>query len=95
MRTQIKKIVFDSSFERDFKNYKKKLSDGELDRLRDKLRIFKQDPFNPKLRTHKLKGRLRDYWAFSISYSDRIIFRFLDKETVFFIDIGGHDIYNY
>jgi addiction module RelE/StbE family toxin len=89
----IRKIVFDSYFERKFNDYKKKLSKKERQKLKEKIEIFKKNPFDPKLKTHKLKGRLKDYWVFSISYSDRILFRFLKKGKVFFIDIGDHSIY--
>ena len=93
MKNEIKKIVFDTSFEKDFKKYKNKLSDKRREQLKQKLLIFKKDSFDAKLKTHKLKGNLKGYWSFSINYSDRILFRFLDNETVFFIDIGSHNIY--
>ena len=93
MKNQIKKIVFDASFEKDFEKYKNRLSDKKIGQLKEKLLIFKRDSFDARLKTHKLKGNLKDYRSFSISYSDRILFRFLDNETVFFIDIGNHDIY--
>lgn len=89
----VRKIAFDTSFKRSFKSYRKRLSNKELDKLRKALLIFKKDPFDPRLKTHKLKGNLKNYWSFSISYSDRILFRFLDNETVFFIDIGDHSVY--
>lgn len=72
----IRKIVFDSYFERKFNDYKKKLSKKERQKLKEKIEIFKKNPFDPKLKTHKLKGRLKDYWVFSINYSDRILFGF-------------------
>ena len=56
-------------------------------------KLFKKDPFSPKLKTHKLSGRLEGLWAFSINYKDRIIFEFLGKEKVLFHKIGSHDIY--
>lgn len=90
----IKKIVFDASFERKFEDYKKKLSEKEISKLRERIGVFRDNPFDSRLKAHKLKGRLKDYWAFSISYSDRILFRFLDKERVFFIDIGDHSVYS-
>jgi addiction module RelE/StbE family toxin len=93
MASKIKKVVFDASFERKFTAYKKRLSKKELKKLKERIIIFKNNPFDPRLKTHKLKGRLKDYWVFAISYSDRIIFRFLEKERVFFIDIGDHSIY--
>lgn len=93
MKTKIKKIVYDLAFEKKFEKYKRFLNDKKLDQLRAKLVIFKSDPFDSRIKTHKLKGNLNEYWSFSISFSDRILFRFIDKETVFFIDIGSHDIY--
>ena len=56
-------------------------------------KLFKEKPFSPKLKTHKLSGRLEGLWAFSINYKDRIIFEFLDKGKVLFYKIGSHEIY--
>ncbi|MBI5414174.1 type II toxin-antitoxin system mRNA interferase toxin, RelE/StbE family [Candidatus Peregrinibacteria bacterium] len=39
-----------------------------------KEKIFKKDSFDTRLKTHKLKGNLNEYWAFSINYSYRILF---------------------
>jgi len=93
MPFKIKTVVFDAYFERKFEDYKKRLSQKELEKLKEKLIIFKDNPFDSRLRTHKLKGRLKNYWVFSISYSGRLLFRFLNKDKVFFIDIGDHSIY--
>ena len=90
---KVKKIVFDKAFEKKFIKYKKKLSEKEKIKLRQSFEIFKNNPFDSRIKTHKLKAELKDYWAFKISYSSRIIFRFLDNNTVFFIDIGNHNIY--
>jgi mRNA-degrading endonuclease YafQ of YafQ-DinJ toxin-antitoxin module len=70
-----------------------KLSDEELARLGTIEKIFKADCFDRRLNTHKLKGKLKNYWAFSLTHSQRIIFRFLKKGTVAFVDIGSHHIY--
>lgn len=56
--------------------------------------IFREDPFDPRLRTHKLKGALDGFWSFSITYSYRIIFDFADDQTIRFYTIGDHDIYD-
>jgi len=58
-----------------------------------KIDIFLEDPYLPTLKTHKLTGKLKDYWSFSISYNLRILFRFYKEDAVEFIDIGGHEIY--
>jgi addiction module RelE/StbE family toxin len=62
-------------------------------RAKQRERIFRNAPFDSRLKTHKLKGRLKDYWSYSVDYQYRILFRFIDNETVFYYDIGMHDIY--
>jgi addiction module RelE/StbE family toxin len=52
---------------------------------------FSQNPFDPKLRTHKLTGKLKGLWSFSVSYDCRVIFRFINDRDVLLIDIGSHD----
>jgi len=85
MASQIKKIVFDTSFEKDFGKYKENLSDKGIGKLKEKLVAFRENPFNPRLKMYKLRGNLKDYWSFSIIYSNRILFRFLNDKTVFFL----------
>jgi len=55
--------------------------------------IFAQGPFSPKLKTHKLTGKLNNIWSFSVDYSYRIIFEFIADDKVIFYDIGTHGIY--
>jgi len=59
----------------------------------EKSAIFCQDPFDPRLKTHKLHGKIEGYWALSIDHRTRAIFEFLDKNTAIFHSIGTHDIY--
>lgn len=83
------KIAFDSSFKHAFK---RKIA-GNLEReekFRTKIEIFKNNPFEMTLKTHKLSGKLKDYWSFSIEYDLRVIFYFADDSNVVFIDIGTH-----
>ncbi len=55
--------------------------------------IFRENPFHPSLRTHKLTGKLRDYWAFSIGYNYRIIYSFVTTRQVHWHAVGTHSIY--
>ena len=57
--------------------------------------LFKRDPFNIRLDTHRLHGKLERQWSFSIDSRNRILFEFLDKvqKEVVFLDIGDHRIY--
>jgi addiction module RelE/StbE family toxin len=82
-------IAFSSSFKRAFKH---KIAGNieRKERFRVKLEIFRGNPFEANLKTHKLSGKLKDYWSFSVEYDLRIIFYFAEDEKVFFVDIGSH-----
>lgn len=56
--------------------------------------LFKTNPFDPKLRIHKLSGKLAKYWSFSINYQYRIIFSFVKESHIRFHAVGTHDVYN-
>jgi mRNA-degrading endonuclease YafQ of YafQ-DinJ toxin-antitoxin module len=47
--------------------------------------------FDKRLKTHRLKGNLKNYYAFSINYSNRIVFKIIEEDSVYFIEIGSHD----
>ena len=55
--------------------------------------IFKKDPFDSRLDTHKLHGRFQGFWAYSVDYHYRVVFVFKDSETVTYWDIGPHHMY--
>lgn len=52
---------------------------------------FRINPFDPLLKTHHLTGKLKRYWSFSIDYHYRIIFEFINTNTVHFHAVGTHD----
>lgn len=68
----------------------KKLRDPQASMLRAALRRLAADPADSLLRTHKLKGDLRDYWAFSVDDDLRVLFRW-DGDVAFLVNIGTHD----
>ena len=84
-------VSFSSSFKKAFKKrIKSTESEGDF-WLR--LDLFITDPFNLKLKTHKLSGKLKDLWSFSLDYDLRVVFYFTkDKpKKVVLVDIGTHD----
>jgi addiction module RelE/StbE family toxin len=84
-------VSFSSSFKKAFKKrIKSTESEGDF-WLR--LDLFITDPFNLKLKTHKLSGKLKDMWSFSLDYDLRVVFYFTkDKpKKVVLVDIGTHD----
>jgi len=68
----------------------KKLRQPQSTMLRAALRRFAADPRDPLLRTHKLKGELAGYWAFSVDDDLRVLFRW-DGKIAFLVNIGTHD----
>ena len=54
--------------------------------------IFRKDRFDARLKTHKLYGKLKNQWSFSIDQQYRILFEF-DKSDIIFLDIGDHALY--
>jgi addiction module RelE/StbE family toxin len=83
-------VAFSSSFKRAFK--KKVAANPELEALFwEKVAVFKDNPHDPTLKTHKLSGKLKDLWSFSIESDLRVIFHFLDGQKAMFVNVGSHD----
>jgi mRNA-degrading endonuclease YafQ of YafQ-DinJ toxin-antitoxin module len=66
------------------------LKDPQASMLRAALRRFAANPRDPLLHTHKLKGELRSYWAFSVDDDLRVLFRWNGDEA-FLVNLGSHD----
>ncbi len=83
------KIYYSRKFEKEYKrlHFKIKIS------AEKKEAIFRKNPHDPRLKTHKLTGKLKGYYSFSIDYQYRIIFEFREKEIVWFHSVGTHEIY--
>jgi len=58
------------------------------------LNLLSEDADNPRLKSHKLKGKLEGSWACSLSYDMRIVFSIIQhegKEAILLETIGTHD----
>lgn len=83
------RIYYSSKFKREYERLPKKIKV-----LAEKKEfIFRNNPFESRLDTHKLSGRLKEYWAFSIDKKYRIIFEFAEKDMIWFHSVGDHSIY--
>ena len=58
--------------------------------LRAALLRFAANPKDPLLRSHKLRGELKDYWAFGVDDDLRVVFRWEGGEA-FLVSLGSHD----
>jgi len=83
-------IFYSSKFEKEYKTLPKRAKFM----AEEKEKIFRRNPFDAQLNTHKLKGKLKDYWSFSIDFHYRIIFEFAESGIVWFHSVGTHSIYN-
>ena len=86
------KLIISPSFKRAFKNIIKKKPELKY-KIESKLRLLSDNPYNPILRTHKLKGKLSGAWACTVEYDCRIVFCFEQnqetlEEEINLIDIG-------
>ena len=76
-------------FERSFRRLSRDLQERAA--ARDQL--FRANPFDPRLNTHQLSGRLNGLWSYSVDYRHRVLFEFLSALEVLYHDIGSHAIY--
>ncbi len=85
----------DVSFSDSFKKvFRKRVKSTEIEKeFWNILELFINDPFDSKLKTHKLSGKLKGLWSFSIEYDLRVIFFFTNDKPkkAIFVDIGTHD----
>ena len=91
----MKNLVWSSAFIRAFKRLVRQ-NPQLRSAIEEALQQLAEDPFNPSLRSHKLKGDLADRWSCSIDYSNRILFKFVtnpdsNEEEILLLTLGSHD----
>ena len=73
-----------------------KLRTEQQHRAREAFLIFKQNPFDPRLGTHKIQKLSARYgriiYAAEIEANVRVVF-YIERKTVVTVDIGSHDLY--
>ena len=86
-------LVQSPAFVRGVKRFVKK-NRSAADAIRGVLQQLADDAFDPRLRTHKLKGQLANCWASSAGYDLRIVFELVQRsgaEAILLLSIGTHD----
>ena len=88
-------LVWDSSFKRAFKRSIRKNPQLQT-KIFVVLELLLENPYNPTLKAHKLKGRLDGLWACWVEYDCRIIYTFKsvddsEEESILLIDLGTHN----
>lgn len=83
------KLIFVPSFVKQLK----KLEPALQNEVVEKLELLQYDKNYKTLRLHKLNGRLKDRWSFSVNYKYRVLFQKLSKDTILILAVGSHSIY--
>lgn len=91
----MKNLVLSPAFIRAFKRLVKK-NPKLRSQIEQVLQQITEDPFQPSLHNHKLKGDLADTYSCSIDYSNRILFKFITnnesgEEEILLLTLGSHD----
>jgi mRNA interferase YafQ len=91
----VRKLVWDASFKRALRRLARQDSTLQ-ERILESLAALIANPFDPVLKTHKLRGQLAGLWACWVEYDCRIIFTFEadpigGEDVIVLVDIGSHD----
>ena len=86
-------LILSPTFVRAAKRFVRKGSPA-ADVIHETLKMLAEDAFDPRLRTHKLKGKLAGCWASSAGYDLRVVFEFVSQggdEAILLLAVGTHD----
>jgi len=83
------KVLYKPTFVRQYKKLPKALQQE----VKEKIELFQKDPCHSFLKTHKLKGPLKNCWSFSVNYEHRIVFEYETKTTAALLAVGDHSVY--
>jgi len=75
---------------RDFEKSYIRLRRSEKERFKMRKKMFIENPFNPILENHPLKGEMDGCHSFHIGGDLSVIYHFVQKDTVRFLNVGTH-----
>ncbi len=88
-----RELIRSTAFMRAARRYLKKHPQA-ADDLEATLLLLSADAFDPRLKTHKLKGDLDGVWASGAGYDLRILFELVqhdEAEAILLLTLGTHD----
>jgi len=67
---------------------------GELQKeVKEKIELFRDTKNHKILKVHKLHGRMKGSYSFSVNYRYRIVFEYESKNCAILMNVGDHDMY--
>lgn len=85
-------FVWESSFLRAYKKVIK-INPNLKSKINETMALLQDNPYHPKLKTHKLHGKLNLLLASSVDYDYRMVFLIKEIESrnyIVLVDIGTH-----
>ncbi len=84
------KVEYDVRYLNDLKQLVRKQPEL-VEEINLRAQWFKKNPEDTRLNNHDLKKKMKSKWAFSITGDIRIIYKWLGKNKVRLLAIGGHE----
>lgn len=81
------KLRFHKRFVRDYKLFDQKIKAS----FQERLKLFYDNPYHPKLNNHPLKGKWYGYRSINISGDIRAVYKLNDDKEVIFVALGSHN----
>ncbi len=80
------RVFFHNNFDKQFS----KLRTSEKKKAKERLQLFSENPLNPILENHPLKGKYTDYRSINITGDIRAIYKLLNENECVFVDVDTH-----
>ncbi|MDD5433634.1 MAG: type II toxin-antitoxin system mRNA interferase toxin, RelE/StbE family [Candidatus Pacebacteria bacterium] len=80
------KTYFHKNFDKQFR----KLGISEKKKAQERLQLFLENPFNPILENHPLKGKYTDYRSINITGDLRAIYKLINDNECIFVAVDTH-----
>lgn len=77
-------------FHKHFEKQYKKLKPAEKQKTKSRLELFLENPFNPLLDNHPLRGKYTDYRSIDIAGDLRAVFKMQSEKECIFVAIDTH-----
>jgi addiction module RelE/StbE family toxin len=71
----------------------KKMSPALKLEVKEKIVLFQNTDNHERLRVHKLKGKLKGFYSFSVTHAHRVVFMYEKQNVIVLIAVGDHDVY--
>lgn len=77
-------------FHRNFDKQYKKLSSKQKTKVKERLFLFLENPFDVQLNNHPLKGKYIGYRSINITGNLRAIYKHLNEHKCIFVAVDSH-----